>query len=46
MTLITVSSTPATYPYIAALGLMISAISIPVTLISRKVANKISERWN
>ena len=45
MNLITVNSTQADYPYIAALGLLISAITIPVTLASRRISDKISKRW-
>ena len=45
MNLITVNSTQADYPYISALGLLISLITIPVTLGSRRLSDKISKRW-
>lgn len=45
MTLITVTSTPKTYPYIAALGILISCITIPITLLTRNLSEKLNKKW-
>lgn len=46
MTLLTKKATNQTYAYLSALGMMICAVTIPITLIGRKLGNKLTEKFN
>ncbi len=46
MTLLTKRATNQTYAYLSALGMLLCAVTIPLTLTARKLGNKFTERFS
>lgn len=45
LTIHTVKADYSTYPFVSALGMMIMAVTIPITLLGRKICDKIQRRF-